>query len=135
MARRRRTSVTGRVFKEASRALPAPLQFAVATPTRALVTAGVIGAAMSYGLVSVQWQDGRPSIEVDEQKAAELKTKGIDWVQNQEGELKDRLWGGDDDEPKSPTPFSPFKTTPAPTRSPINTATSPRPGRVGIRRD
>jgi len=115
--------------------LPAPLQFALATPTRSLITVGVIGAAMSYGLVSVQWQNGKPNITVDERKAAELKEKGIDWVQQHEGTLQDRLWGGDEEAPQNPGVFSPFNTTPTPPRSPINTATAPRKGRVGIRKD
>jgi len=137
MARRRKRSLTGRVFSEATRTLPAPLQFALATPTRTFVTVAVIGAAMSYGLVSIQWQNGRPSIKLDEQKAAQLKEKGIDWVQHHEGELQERIWGGDDeDAAKDQGLFNPFNKAPtAPQRAPLSTANTPRTGRVGIRRD
>lgn len=71
------------------------MQYAVATPTRAFITVAVMGALMSFGVVSVQWQDGRPKIAVDEKKAAEIKSKGVDWIQEKEAEYGDRLWGGD----------------------------------------
>lgn len=137
MARRRSKSLTGRVFREATRTLPGPIQFALATPFRAFVTLCILGAAMSYGLVTVQWQNGRPNIQVDQQRAAELKEKGIDWVQQQEGGLQDRLWGGDDHAPTThPAIQSPFGTPATPDRTtPFSTATTPRKGRVGIRRD
>ena len=135
MARRRQRSLTGRVFKEATRALPGPLQFALATPTRTFLTVATVGAAMSYGLVSVQWQNGHPSLKVDEQKAAELKEKGIDFAQDKAGEIQDRIWNGDEAVPKKQGLFAPIENAPAPQRTPVNTATTPRKGRVGIRRD
>lgn len=145
MARRRRKSLTGRVFKEATRALPAPLQYALATPLRMFLTIGVLGAAMSYGLVSIDWQNGKPSLKIDEQRAAELKSKGIDFVQQEGGELRDRLWGDQHDGGLGDAPQPPrqqpgfgagfFGSSPADVRAPVDTATSPRRGRVGIRRD
>lgn len=148
MARRRRSSLTGRIFREATRTLPGPVQFAIATPMRAFIALLLLGAAMSYGLIHVNFQNGRPSLTVDQKKAAELKEKGMDWVEEHEGELKDRIWGGDEQQPKMASGFTnPFSTQPfgnqpasnqppvAPFRQPVNTATTPQRGRVGIRRD
>lgn len=111
MARRRKKSLTNRVFSEATRALPGPVQVAFATPFRAMITLIVIGALMSYGVIHIQFQDGRPKLTVDQQKAAELKKTGMDWISKQETRIEEQFVG-EGEAPKHSLTASPFAKRP-----------------------
>lgn len=88
MARSRKKSMTARVLREATRGLPAPIQFAAASPLRLAVSTGVLATLVSYGVVNVNWDSGRPQLEVNQEKADELRERTQQWVEKQRGEIK-----------------------------------------------
>lgn len=81
MIRRRRPTISRTVFNAAKKTLPPPVQFALGSPFRFFLAVLILGLLISYGVVTVTWQEGRPQLQVDQQRAAELKQDTAEWVE------------------------------------------------------
>lgn len=90
MARSRKKQPSDFITQTVSRSLPAPLAWAVASPRRMVVAGLVLSALVSYGIVTINWENGTPKIEFDKNKAAEVGKKAISNAQ----QLKKKVASG-----------------------------------------
>ena len=72
MARSRRKTVPQQVVDVATTGLPAPAKKILGNRLVALLIVTVFPVLLALGVVSVNWQNGRPSFSVNRQRAAEV---------------------------------------------------------------
>ncbi len=82
MARRRKKSFLSSVLKT----LPPPVAWILESPVRLTAAVLILGGLISAGIVSVQWIDGRPRLQVNQEKVEEIKQKGKAWAEKQAAE-------------------------------------------------
>ncbi len=91
MARSRKKTTAQRALKAATAGLPGPVgQLLNSRFGAPLVLLLLAAGLLATGIVTVQWSDGRPSVSIDRQRAAELKetaTKKIASLREKQAEL------------------------------------------------
>ena len=86
MARRRRKKsslAASFVRTQVVRSLPAPVQFAFENRSRSLMTIIIVIALIGTGIISVQWQNGKPKVEFHPDRARQVGTQVVDKVRDQ----------------------------------------------------
>lgn len=88
MARARKNAKTPaqHVMGAASMTLPAPLRAIVTTRWGARLSLIVAAALIGSGVISLQWTDGKPHVQIDRQRAAEVEQKFEQRVERFEAE-------------------------------------------------
>ena len=73
MARSRKKTAAQHVMGVASMAMPAPLRDIVTTRWGARLSLLVVAAMVSSGVLSVDWTDGKPHVQVNKERAREVE--------------------------------------------------------------
>ena len=73
MARSRKKTAAQHVMGVASMAMPAPLRDIVTTRWGARLSLVVVAAMVSSGVLSVDWTDGKPHVQVNKERAREVE--------------------------------------------------------------
>jgi hypothetical protein len=94
MARSRKKTTAQHVMGIASMAMPAPLRDIVTTRWGARLSLVVVAAMVSSGVLSVDWTDGKPHVQVNKERAREV-----------ENTLEQRLVGRVDQFDNKPSQF------------------------------
>ena len=73
MARSRKKTAAQHVMGVASMAMPAPLRDIVTTRWGARLSLVAVAAMVSSGVLSVDWTDGKPHVQVNKERAREVE--------------------------------------------------------------
>jgi hypothetical protein len=73
MARKRKKSLSQQVVGVAAVGMPAPVKKIMTSRIGALLLVLAIPVLLASGIVTVQWQNGRPKLSVNQERAAEVK--------------------------------------------------------------
>lgn len=86
MARSKKKTLSQNVVDAATTGMPQPVKKLLGKRHVALLIVLCVPVLLATGLVSVRWENGRPRIEINPQRAAQVKQETVEQVQA----LKDR---------------------------------------------
>jgi hypothetical protein len=90
MARSRKKTLSQNVVDVATTGMPQPVKKLLGKRVVALLIVLCVPVLYATGLVSVRWENGRPRVEINRQRAAQVKQDAVQQIQ----ELQDRHGGG-----------------------------------------
>lgn len=98
MARSRKKTAAQHVMGVASMAMPAPLRDIVTTRWGARLSLVVVAGLVSSGVLSVDWTDGKPHVQVNKERAREVENNleqrfagRIDQFDNKHSQFGDKV--------------------------------------------
>lgn len=80
--RRRRTTASRVVAGQVLRRMPPSVQFAFENRARGMTTIVLVAALIGTGIISVQWQNGRPQVEFNADRAQQVKNRVVQQVRD-----------------------------------------------------
>jgi len=81
------------------RGMPPSVQFAFESRTRGIFVVVVVCALVGTGIISIQWQDGRPQVEFHADRAEQVKGQIVQHVRDARQQYEQKYRDAYDDEP------------------------------------